>query len=871
MSTASENRILFWPWFICAIYFFTGVTALGYEVLWARMLSTLFGVSIFGVVITVSAFMAGLGAGSLLGGKIQHKISSPLLFFALVEFLVAVFAFNLPVLLSLVDSQVSFLTTDSNFSRWFIYQSIATFILMLLPAFVLGLGFPMIVRALRETKISVAHIYGVNTLGGVLGALLPLMLLPVAGWAVADRLLAVLGIFLSVCTMAAHFLICQNTQWRYVASDLKGRIQLSPLLAYAGVGASAIMLQIAWTRLYGMILLRTEYVMAVIIAAFLVGIGLERLLSVKWKNNGSLFLFPLIISFGAVFSLYALPWISAWAETAEYTSITHSMLLQGAVIGLCTLPATLAYGAWFPLLVSRYKNDPKMSAYLYGANAIGAATGGLIVGFVVLPLFGSTYAVAAAVLLVLACSLVWVKQRWFRFAPGIAILLLLPVMPFPSVSVLLPASQGDSTDLSFYEDAISLTQVVEEKTGQRILLSDLQRMDASTDPTAVIVQKNQARLPLLLHPNPESILFLGLGTGITASGSLPYPNLARTAVELSQGAIKAAGAFFAETNQSVVGSLKIVRDDARRFLKATNERFDVIVGDLFHPDMVGRSALLSLQQFTRAKKRLRNNGIFVQWIALNQFDLKTLKVVLVTFKKVFPDAVIFMDGFRLALVGVKGQLGGVASVKASIASLKAESKKEITGGEGIWTWLGRYWGEIPMFSAPVQDEWAPVIEFQLPKAKFNRQLDLKELMAFLMVNRPTMVEAAVELGVSDADMPYFEQVYTSSEMYAQSWMAYFSGETQESQRLLSMAYTANPDDQWVGFGLADAMFASVDQAIEQGYEEKDVLVKILRVRPDHLEALRRLGRFYQKKGDVEQVKRVGQKMQLLAPLDKGLF
>lgn len=870
MSDSHSKATLYWPWAICLLYFLTGVTALGYEVLWARMLSTLFGVSIFGVVITVSAFMAGLGTGSLIGGKIQHKIRSPLVFFAVVELIVALFAFNLPSLLSVLDSHVSSLTVDSNFTVWFLYQSLSTFVLMMLPAFVLGLGFPMILSALRATKIPVALIYGVNTLGGVLGALMPLFLLPIVGWTVSDRLFAILGMILAFCVLIVHVIASRKMHWKSDTQSFTSRIFIAPLFAYAGIGASAIMLQIAWTRLYGMLLLRTEYVMAVILATFLVGIGLGSLLAIKLRHKNSLIIFPLVISTCAILSLYALPWVSAWAESASYVSLLDSMSVQAFVIALCTLPATLAFGAWFPLLASQYKSDPRMTSYLYGSNSIGAALGGLSVGFIILPLMGSTFAIVIAVVLVLISSLVWIEQRWFRFTPIVFIIFFLPVMSFPEVNVLLPTSQAQSKDLSFYEDAISITQVVEEKTGQRLLLSDLQRMDASTDPTAVTVQKNQARLALLLHPKPEKVLFLGLGTGITASGSLPYPNLERTAVELSNGAVKAAKTYFSLSNQLVVDKLQVVQDDARRFLKATTQSYDVIVGDLFHPDMVGRSALLSLQQFERARMRLNEDGVFVQWLALNQFDLKTLKVVMQTFKTAFSNSVIFMDGFRLALVGFNGQFYGVDGIKQNMTLLDVSGKKAITGGEGIWSWVGRYWGKIPSLNVGIQDEWAPIIEFQLPKAKFNRQIDLSALLAFMMKNRPNQTVAAAELGITEGDMPQFEQVYMSNEMYMQSWMAYFAGNQQQSQKLLSMAYAANPDDQWIGFGLADAMYNSIGDGMRQGYSEKTILSKILNIRPDHLGALKRFLHFNQKAGNVSEVERLKEQMRALAPLDKEL-
>ena len=115
-----------------------------------------------------------------------------------------------------------------------------------------------------------------------------------------------------------------------------------------------------------------------------------------------------------------------------------------------------------------------------------------------------------------------------------------------------------SRDLYRYEDAIAITQVIEQNDGQRVLLTDLRRWDASTEPTAVFVQANQARLPLLLHAGPRTVLFLGIGTGISLAGSLPFPDLERSAVELSQGSIEAAAALVrAEQSRCPAGDSRL--------------------------------------------------------------------------------------------------------------------------------------------------------------------------------------------------------------------------------------------------------------------------------------------------------------------------
>ena len=250
----------------------------------------------------------------------------------------------------------------------------------------------------------------------------------------------------------------------------------------------------------------------------------------------------------------------------------------------------------------------------------------------------------------------WAQSRAAWLAVPLFVAAAWPVINLPQVSALLPKAQAGSKNLYLYEDAVSMTHVVEQQDGQRLLLTDLQRMDASTDPTAVFVQSNQARLPLLLHEQPRSVLFLGLGTGISVAGSLPFPDLQRNAVELSQGAIASAATWFEPANHGAMRQTTVERDDVRHFLSATQDKYDVIIGDVFHPDLAGVSSLLSVQQFQRARNRLNEGGLFVQWLALNQFDRESLGVILRSFRRVFPDAQLFLDGMHLALVGPRAEI-----------------------------------------------------------------------------------------------------------------------------------------------------------------------------------------------------------------------
>jgi len=874
-------------WILLLGYTLSGLISLSYEVLWARMLSLQFGVSIFGVVVTVTAFMLGLGLGSLAGTKLLSRCSRPLYLFAWLEAAIAVYALLLPLIFRSSDGWLTLLAADAGVGLWLTLQALALLVLMLLPALAMGLAFPLILRSLNHVAGSLPLLYGLNAVGGAIGALLPLLLLPNVGWTLSVRLTAMLGLFVAVLVMWQARIFDRRfntgTDGNRVGAGGHGvavdTLQWPALYCYGGIGAAALMLEIGWTRLFGMVMLRTEYVLAVILAVFLLGIGSGSLLARYLHGSRWLMILPCCAALFAAVTLWALVPVSAWIEQAQFASLLSALLAQGGVLMVVTLPVTIVFGAWLPLLARQASgagpDHVAAGARLYGVNSVGAALGSLLAGFVLVPWLGTTSMMVVAVVLLFACGLYWAPQRriaWFILP---VLLILWPVRDFPPVAELLPQTQAGSDDIYRYEDAVSITHVVEQTSGQRLLLSDLQRMDASSDPDAVTLQQNQARLPLLLHGHPGSVLFLGLGTGITASGSLPFDGIERTAVELSQGAITAAADWFADVNGHVLDSMRVIHHDGRQYLRSSRQSFDVIIGDVFHPDMAGRSALLSVQQFQRARARLQDNGWFVQWLALNQFDIDALRVVIRSFQQVFPHMRVFVDGFRLALAGsnnpeadADGAAGQAQIMQRLLHSLGADQARRATGGEGVWTWLGRYWGRPVVGDGVVQNEWSPQIEFSLPLARYRGDIDVARLMDWLLQQRPSPQQAAKELGVANNDYRDFERAYIGSGLALRSWLARLQGHQAEANRLIRFAYQANPHDRWAGLTLADDMLATLPQALQRGMDQRQALQAIIDVRPDHIEALRALWHLAEQRGDQVAAQTYLQRLHRLSPLDR---
>lgn len=152
---------------LCLLFFFSGSAALIYQVVWERMLFTLFGVGLESVTIVVSVFMFGLGMGGLLGGMVADKFPTRLLrCYILMEVTVALFGICSPQLISWVGNILL-----SN-SEWVI--AAGSFLVLVIPTLLMGATFPILVTYVNSTELhigrSVGSLYFANTLGGALGA-----------------------------------------------------------------------------------------------------------------------------------------------------------------------------------------------------------------------------------------------------------------------------------------------------------------------------------------------------------------------------------------------------------------------------------------------------------------------------------------------------------------------------------------------------------------------------------------------------------------------------------------------------------------------------------------------------------------------------
>ncbi|MDH4274883.1 MAG: spermine synthase, partial [Gammaproteobacteria bacterium] len=405
----STTRI--WAIGLPVLLFLSGAAALAYEVLWARMLGAMFGVSTFGVIVTVAAFMLGLGGGAVAGVRWPMSAWPPLRVFAVCEAAVALIALILPTAFRGLDPWFTASTAQTSLAAWYVLQGGVALVVLSVPAVLLGFGFAAALRVGRDAGVGIGLLYGVNTLGGALGAVLPLVLLPTVGWQVAVYCAATLGL-ISAGLAAGWSNRTSMINW---APPATSRPAWRTLFAYAGVGCAALIVEIAWTRLYGMVLLRTEYVLAILLAVFLLGAALGSLLARRLADHHLRWL-PWACGVAVILSLWCLPWVAQWQANANFGSLAGALLAGAAVLLPITLPTTLVLGVWLPLLARRYQDQPGIAAWLYGVNAAGSAVGVLLAGALLIPLLGTPATLVFAALLLVICGWVFAPPGRWGFA-----------------------------------------------------------------------------------------------------------------------------------------------------------------------------------------------------------------------------------------------------------------------------------------------------------------------------------------------------------------------------------------------------------------------------------------------------------------------
>jgi spermidine synthase len=680
------------PW-IYFLFLFSGVASLIYQIVWVRMLTLVFGHTIYSVSIVLSAFMAGLGLGSYLWGKTIDRTGKPLLVYGKIEILIGVSAALLSTLLSIFSPIYAWLhqLLPDLFFITATLKAVLAFSLVLIPTLFMGATLPVMCKyfATKDTNLGkqVSYLYSINTLGAAAGCLFAGYFL-IEFFGVLETALVAAGINLSiglVCIVAfkkvepgvtCGFGLPKPT---FVSLKLDKENSLWLIISFL-CGFTALAYEVVWTRLLVFSIGSTVYSFSLMLANFLFGITVGGLLVVpffKKKIDFRLLLtfFQFGIGLYLIFSLYQSNWVlsSYIRHYAEMNRpITEFWINMRNASALMFVP-TVLFGMSFPVLtylVTKGSDDIGGSlGTVYAMNTIGGIMGSIIAGYLLLPNLGSQQTlVCLSMLNILSGMLLFTKSSVFTgfIRKGVVLslscLFFLFVLKMPNdllKEIFMRNTDGkvNPEDLIYLDEGLTTTVVIfdDDSSGyksKRLILNGI-NMSADTM-NARKYMTLLSYIPLLLTENPKNVLVICFGTGQTAGAAGAYPGINSVdAVDISPGVFK-AGKFFEATNHNVVNNPKVnkINQDGRQHLLTTSTTYDVITAEPPPPSSAGSVNLYTKEYYELTKRALRPGGIVSQWIPLHSQSETHVYQSFRTFLESFPYAMAWYPVHKeLILIG----------------------------------------------------------------------------------------------------------------------------------------------------------------------------------------------------------------------------
>ncbi|MGH8547986.1 MAG: fused MFS/spermidine synthase [Methylococcales bacterium] len=740
---------------ILSLFFFSGLLALVYEVFWMEELGLLFGNTAFAAATTLAAFFSGLAIGGYFWGQRAAGLHNPLQTYGLLELAVALSVFGYFQILDAYHALYPSLFEVFGNSRFsFVAVKFLLSMTLLFPAaFFIGGTLPVMTQSLVHDPewlgLKVSGLYAVNTLGAATGSLLAGFYLPPLfgfswSYGLAITATAVIG--------GVALVLARRWPASAVPAVPKPRIHtgepvipLSTIRVLALVsGFGTLGLQVLWTRMFAQVLQNSVYTFATILFIFLLALSAGVALANRMMKRH-------VNPFKTVFGLFTLGALLVAATPFVFNAWTAGLNYIGAQEGWCgyliqvlkmevavmALPV-LVLGAIFPFLLKVAEpcatSPGGLVGHLVALNTAGSIIGSLTAGFVMIEavgtwagirLVGVIYLLTALYLLSIQKS----ENRVMIAIPMLGILLLVSLLD----TSRLPQVRIDSVDeeeslLQVWESSSGTVAVVRHRDSLKIKVNNHYTLGGTGSRK---LEQLEGYLPVLLHRKPESVFVLGLGTGISAGAVLDLPVQRLVVAELIPEVVEASKKYFTRFNNRLFfdSRVQVIEEDGRNVLAGSLEKFDLIITDLFIPWQSGAGSLYSLEHYRTVRERLRNQGLFMQWLPAYQLSRAEFGTIVRTLLEVFPEVTLWRGDFS-SRKPVLGLLAQPEQWPLAADALIFSDQRCSDFNEGVPV-LAHYIANIGVqgdewMTYPINSDDKPVIEYQAPitqRRQKNQEVD----------------------------------------------------------------------------------------------------------------------------------------------------
>jgi len=606
-----------------ALFFSSGMPALIYQIVWQRALFAIYGVNSESVAIVVSAFMIGLGLGSLLGGWLSIKLPHRAVFlFGMAELCIALFG----VASLRIFHWAAAHSAGASLPRVVLFS----LTLLLVPTVCMGATLPLLagylIRSSRTVGYSVGLLYFANTFGSAFACYLcATFLLRDFGQSGSTRIASCINLLVAA---TALFLgrSSSSAASPYVPVSSLEAPEIPPLSLSLGMSLAAIIgfislgFEIVWFRVFVLASSDRAPAFALLLATYLSGIAAGSYIAGKLTEKSPA---RSIVFAASILILVA-------AGSCSYLTPLVGWLKGIGIDFLVAAPAFFSFAALLGsifTLVCRLAISPGPRAggrisLIYVSNIFGSTAGSLVIGFILLNHFGLKQVTSqlASTALIAGISILFlspVKLGPFRLAAGLV-----------SAASVLAVIAAPSFYANLYEKLIvgqraaatgSFSHIVENRNGViavtqngAVFGSGVYDGFFSTDP---VDDKNlivRAYALSVFTPAPTRILMIGLSSGSWAQVLANNPATeSLEVVEINPGYLSLILEYPAVQSLLTNPKVQIHIDDGRRWLLSHPTRqYDVIVQNTSFYWRDHSSELLSADFLRIIRGHLKPNGVY---------------------------------------------------------------------------------------------------------------------------------------------------------------------------------------------------------------------------------------------------------------------
>jgi spermidine synthase len=766
----SSRSIRFLP-LLVVLFVGSGSAALIYEIVWFQLLSQIVGSSAISLGILLAIFMGGMCIGSVGLSYVIPARLHPLRVYAGLELTIGVLGVLVLLALPWVDSVYAAIGGAG--LTGLTARAILSALILLPPTILMGATLPAIARWVEATPKGVSWLgffYGGNIAGAVFGSLLAgFYLLRVHDTAIATVTAAVINLGVA----AIGFLLAELEPHEANSdADDPDTSSVSPsawpvFVAIGLSGLTALGAEVVWTRLLSLTLGGTVYTFSLILAAFLIGLGLGSgvgsFLARSIRDpRVALGLCQLLVMGGLAWAAYALTTaLPYWPIDPSLASTPSNNFQIDLVRCLITVvPGAVLWGLSFPFALAAVATEGQDTGHLvgrvYAANTVGAIIGALSVSLVLIGGIGTQgtqrvlIGVAAISSMIMLGPLAagFVRGITFNFrtlAPttvivAMAVLLGATVAPVPGLLVAYGRYAAtwvrSAGDIIYIGEGTHASLAVSREPNGVLSYHNAGKIQASSFPQDMRLQRMLGHFTTLVPDDPSSVLVIGMGAGVTAGAVSIDPRVERiTIAEIEPLVPEVVSEYFHDHNFGVATSPKVqIRiDDGRHYLLTTDETFDAITSDPLDPWVKGAANLYTREFWELVRRHLNPGGVVTVFVQLYEAGTEAVKSEIATFLEVFPYGTIWANtingqGYDLVLLGrlddTPIDIGALDERLRGPEYVEVRNSLSEVGIDSILDLLSTYAGRV--------DELGPWLE----DAEINRDRSLRlQYLAGLGINR----------------------------------------------------------------------------------------------------------------------------------------